>query len=163
MYVMSEEKTYTAAEAHRHFAIQFNGETWGLLNRTERSKEDNDRMVLAAYASLRHWLEAGTGVHQQRGEWLIARVYSVLGVAESALYHATRCLELTERRATEMEDFDRAYAYEAMARANAVAGNRDEALKYIELAEKAGEAIADAQNKEIFDGDFNGGQWYGLR
>jgi hypothetical protein len=120
-------------------------------------------MVSSAYASLRHWLEAGTGVHQQRGEWMIARVYSVLGVADRALYHANCCLELTEQHAGEMEDFDRAFACEAVARANAIAGKRDEALKYIELAKKAGEAIADEQSKDIFYGDFNGGDWAGLR
>ena len=160
---MSEEKTFSEAEAHRHFAIQFNGATWDLLDKKDRTKEDNDRMILSAYASLRHWLEAGTGVHHQRGEWLIARVYSVLGAAEGALYHANRCLELTEQYADEMEDFDRAYATEAVARANAIAGNHDEARKYLALAEEAGAAIADEQNKQIFDGDFNGGDWRGLR
>lgn len=160
---MSEEKTYTEAEAHRFFAIDFNGKAWGLLEKTDRTTEEDDLMVLSAYASLRHWLEAGTGVHHQRGEWLIARVYSVLGAAEGALYHATSYLELTERHAAEMEDFDRAFAFEAAARANAIAGNRDEALKYLALAEEAGAAIADEQDKEIFDGDFGGGDWGGLR
>jgi hypothetical protein len=160
---MSEEKAYTEAEAHRHFAIQFNGETWDLLDKAERTKEDDERMLYSAFASCRHWLEAGTGVHHQRGEWMIARVYSVLGLGEAAVRHANRCLELTTEYASEMEDFDKAFAYEAVARANAVAGNRGEALKYIELAEKAGEAIADEQNKEIFVGDFNGGDWAGVR
>jgi hypothetical protein len=160
---MSEEKVYTEAEAHRHFAIQFNGMTWDLLDKAERTKEDDERMLYSAFASCRHWLEAGTGVHHQRGEWMITRVYSVLGLGQVAVRHANRCLELTEEHAGEMEDFDRAFAYEAAARANAVAGNRDEALKYIELAEKAGEAIADEQSKEIFVGDFNGGDWAGLR
>jgi hypothetical protein len=160
---MSEEKAYTEAEAHRHFAIQFNGATWDLLDKAERTKEDDERMLYSAFASCRHWLEAGTGVHHQRGEWMIARVYSVLELGEAAVRHANRCLELTEAHASEMEDFDKAFAYEAVARANAVAGNRGEALKYIELAETAGEAIADEQNKEIFVGDFNGGDWAGLR
>lgn len=160
---MSEEKTYTEAEAHRFFAIQFNGKTWDLLEKAERSKEDDDLMVLSAYASLRHWLEAGTGVHHQRGEWLIARVYSVLGVSEGALYHANRCLELTEQHKDLVEDFDWAFAYEGVARANAVAGNRDEALAYIKKAEKAGETIADEQSKEIFAADFDGGDWAGLK
>jgi tetratricopeptide (TPR) repeat protein len=160
---MSDEKAFSEAEAHRHFAIKFNGATWDLLDKADRTKEDDDLLVLSAYASLRHWLEAGTGVHHQRGEWMIARVYSVLGRAEGALYHAKRCLELTEQYAGEVEDFDRAFAYEAVARANAIAGNHDEALKYVALAEEAGAAIADQQNKEIFDGDFDGGDWGGLR
>jgi hypothetical protein len=160
---MSEERAYTEAEAHRHFAIQFNGMTWDLLDKAERTKEEDERMLYSAFASCRHWLEAGTGVHHQRGEWMISRVYSVLGLGEAAVRHADRCLELTEEHADEMEDFDKAFAYEAAARANAVAGNRDEALNYIDLAEKAGEAIADEQSKEIFWGDFNGGHWAGLR
>ncbi len=157
------EEEYTEAEAHRHFAIQFNGMTWDLLDRAKRTAEEDERMLYSAFASCRHWLEAGTGLHHQRGEWMIARVYAVLGLGEAAVRHANRCLELTEEHADEMEDFDRAFAYEAVARANAVAGNLDEALKYIALAEEAGEAIADEQSKEIFLGDFNGGDWKGLR
>jgi hypothetical protein len=105
----------------------------------------------------------GTGVHHQRGEWMIARVYSVLGSGAAAVRHAKRCLELTEQYADEMEDFDKAFAYEAVARANAIAGNPDEAVTYIKLAEEAGKTIADEQSKEIFVSDFNGGEWAGLK
>jgi hypothetical protein len=160
---MSDEKTFSEAEAHRHFAIQFNGMAWDLLDKAGRTPEEDERMLYSAIASCRHWLEAGTGLHHQRGEWLIARVYAVLGLDQAALRHANRCLALTEQYAAEMEDFDRAYAYEAVARANAIAGNRNEALKYIALAEEAGAAIVDEQSKEIFHGDFNGGDWAELR
>jgi hypothetical protein len=160
---MRDEKSFTETEAHRYFAIQFNGETWNLLEKANRTKEEDERMVCAAFASCRHWLEAGTGVHHQRGEWLIARVNAVLGRGEPALRHAQRCLELTEQHAGEMQDFDWAYAYEAVARANAVAGNPVEAGKYLALAEEAGAAIEDEQNKGIFDGDLSWGDWQGLR
>jgi hypothetical protein len=159
---VSEEKTFTKTEAHRHFAIQFNGEVWNLLEKAGRTSEEDERMLYAAFASCRHWLEAGTGVHHQRAEWLIARVYAVLGRAEAALRHAERCLALTEQHAGEMEDFDRAYAYEAVARANAVAGNLDGAGKYLALARESGEAIADGQSKKIFEGDLRSGDWQGL-
>ena len=56
-----------------------------------------------------------------------------------------------------MEEFDRAYAYEALARAHAVAGNRDESVKYQVAAEKAGEAIVDQESREYLMGDLNGG------
>jgi hypothetical protein len=160
---MSDEKTYTEAEAHRFFAIQFNGQTWDLLDKSERTQEEDELMVYSAQASCRHWLEAGTGVNHQRGEWMISRVYSVLGLGEAALRHAKRCLELTEQHADLVEDFDRAFAYESVARAYAVGGNREEALRYIELAQQAGEAIEADENREIFVGDFDGGDWHGLR
>ena len=50
-----------------------------------------------------------------------------------------------------------------MARAQALAGNRAEAQKYIELADKAGSVIQDEEDRQIFIDDFNGGEWYGAR
>ena len=160
---MSEEEKYTEEEAHRLFGGKLNGEVWGLLEKPDRSQAEDELMVHAAHASCCYWLKVGTGLHHQRAEWLIARVYSELGLAESALRHARRCQELTAEHADLMEDFDQAYAYEAMARVNAVAGNSEEAQKYMELAEQAGQAIADEENRKFFLGDLNGGDWHGLR
>jgi hypothetical protein len=156
---MSEEERYTEQEAHAHFARSLNGEVWGLLGQAERTPEESERMVHAAHASLYHWLFAGGGVNQQRGEWLIARVYAELGVGEAALRHAQRCQELTDQHAAEMKDFDRAYAFEALARANAVAGDLEAATQYRKQARDAGDAIADQETRTYFDGDLAGGNW----
>ena len=99
----------------------------------------------------------GTGAHYQRGEWLISHVYAELGAPMAALHHAQRCQALTEKHRDLLEDFDRAYALEVLARANAIAGNREEALRYREQAEKAGEAIADEESRKYFQGDLAGG------
>jgi hypothetical protein len=160
---MNTARTYTLEEAHLHFAKTLNGEVWELLQKTERSKSEDERMLYAAHASCYHWLNAGTGMHHQRAEWLIAHVYNELSLAESALRHASRCLELTTEFADLMKDFDIAYATEGIARANALAGNRDEALKYIQLAAEHGQAISDNEDKIIFLGDFNGGNWHARR
>ena len=71
-------------------------------------------------------------------------------------------IALTKDHPDMMQDFDWAYAYEAVARAAALAGKLDKAKKYHDLAEKAGEAIADDENKKIFAGDLQGGNWYAL-
>jgi hypothetical protein len=160
---MSEGNTYTEQQAHRHFAASLNGEVWTLLGKPGRSRAEDELMIHAAHASCCHWLKVGTGVHHQRAEWLIARVYSELELGETALRHARRCQELTQEHAALMEDFDRAYAQEALARANAVAGNRAEALKHLQLAEKAGQVIADEESKRFFVGDLADGDWHGLR
>jgi len=86
---------------------------WDLLEKPERTPREDEIMLLTAYASCYHWLQVGTAVNQQRGEWLIARVYTVLGRKEMALERARRCFELTEQFDKEMEDFDRAYATRA--------------------------------------------------
>jgi hypothetical protein len=160
---VSDEDRYTEQEAHRLFAGKFNGEVWGLLEKPDRSHSEEELMVHTAHASCCHWLKVGTGLHHQRAEWLLARVYSELGMVESALWHARRCGELTDEYTELMEDFDRAYALECMGRANAVAGNREEALRYVGLAEKMGAAIKDEESRKIFRGDLDSGNWAGMR
>ena len=160
---MDTERKYTLTEAHRQFAKQFNGRVWELFGKSPRSIEEDEEMLNSAYASAFHWSYAGSALHQQRAEWLISRVSAELGLLEPALRHAMRCMDLTKEHAGLMEDFDRAYAYEAMARANALVGNQSEARKYIELAEHAGEEIRNPEDKEIFLGDLNHGEWFGLR
>lgn len=160
---MSEEKSFTKAEAQLHFAKGFNGKTWELLDKQERTQEENELLVDYAHASLAHWRAAGTGVHLQRGAWMLARVYTVLGNAQVALQYAERCLELTKQYKNLLSDFDFAFAYECMARAQALSGNKTEADKHIAKADKAGAAIEDEEDREIFLGDFNGGKWYGVK
>lgn len=160
---MGDEKRYTEQEAHRLFAGQLNAIVWQLLEKADRSADDEERMVHAAHGSLYHWLQVGTVAHQQRGEWMLSHVYAELGRAEAAMRYALRCQQLTEAHAEHMEDFDVAYAYEALARANAVSGKRDEAEKYVALAQAAGQEIEDEEGRGIFFGDLKGGNWHGLR
>ena len=147
---------------HETLAKQINGEVWSLLDQSDRTEEDDERMVLAAHASYYHWLHAGTSVHRQRGEWTLAHVHTVLGRESAARHHARRCLALTEAFAAEMKDFDVAYAYEAMARAAALAEDVDTARRYLPLAEVRGAHLADEEDRTIFMGDLRRGPWFGI-
>jgi len=160
---MAENKNFTEAEAQLHFAKQFNGMTWDLLDKQERTREEDEMLVDYAHASLAHWRVAGTGAHLQRGAWMLARVNSVLGNTPMALQYARRCLELTEQYQDQLSDFDFAFADECMARAQALAGNQTEAQKHIDKANKMGAAIQNEEDRQIFFDDFNGGNWYGVR
>ena len=159
---MTEQTKFTLEEAHQKFAILTNNGVWQLLGKSDRSSEENEEMVITAYASLYHWLHAGTKVNAQRGHWLLARVYTALEDAPQALKHATRCLDLTNRYKEEMKDFDVAYAYEALARALALAGKSNEARQYYVKAMQAGDAIANEEDKALFSGDLNSGKWFGI-
>ncbi len=160
---MVDEKRYTESEAHYLFAVDYHTRTWNLLDQPTRTRDENERMLDYAHASLAHWRVTGTARHQERGEWMLARVHTVLGEPEAALHHAQRCMELLEEHKTEMEDFDFAFAPEALARAHALAGNTSYALKYIALAQKAGEAIREEDERNIFFQEFNGGNWNGMK
>lgn len=93
---MAEEKKYTEQECHRKFAVDLFNLVWSLLDKKDRSKEEDDKMVHAAHASRFHWGDIGTPIEIERGEWQISRVYSVLNKTQSAIYHARRCLEICE-------------------------------------------------------------------
>lgn len=160
---MTEEKTYTLSQAQLHFAIDFHGKTWELLEKKERTPDEQLRMLDYAHASLALWRAAGTAVRHQRGEWLVSRVHAVLGDGEQALKHAHLCYELLEGNKGEMKDFDFAFAYEAIARAYAIKGDKKEAGKFIEMAQKAGEEIKEKEDRDIFFSEFNGGNWNGMK
>jgi len=160
---MEETKTYTVPEAHKFFAQSLNARVWELLQKPARSQAENDEMLHAAHACTYHWKFVGTAVHQQRGEWLISHVHVVLGHAPEALRHAERCFELTQSNKDSMEDFDIAYAFEGLARAYAMMGDQKMAEEFFDLARKAGSTIADEEDRSIFMGDFEGGEWYGLK
>ena len=160
---MDETKTYTVNEAHEYFAKSINGRVWELLEQPNRSNSEDDEMLHAAHASTYHWKFVGTALQQQRGEWLISRVHVVRGHGNEALSHAQRCFELTEANRNLMKDFDIAYAFEGMARAQAMLGDHRIAQEFLILAQQAGNTIANEEDRSIFMGDFEWGNWYGLR
>jgi hypothetical protein len=145
------------------FAKCFNKNTWEFLNNPSRSFEDDLRMISLAHASYIHWCEEGTNVHQQRGLWLLARVYTVIEYPKQALLYANQCEYLTQTFKGEMMDFDLAYAKEGLARANALAGNKTAAEEHLLEAETLGDWIQNAEDKEIFTGDLEGGNWFGIK
>lgn len=156
---MADTEKYSLEEAHVQFAKQANGRAWQLLEKTDRSPDEDDEMLEAGYASYYHWRSAGGPVHFQRGEWMIAHIYTALGQAELALRHARRCLALTQEHPGEMKDFDVAYGYEGYARALALGGDREQAGRYLQRAREAGERIENAEDREIFMGDLKSGDW----
>jgi hypothetical protein len=129
----------------RQLGVDLFNETWRLM----RSREDDARMVNCAHASAYHWSVAKECKPENvaRGEWLIARVYTVVGRAEPALHHALRCLAICEQ--AEVEDWDLPFAYEAIARAYLVAGEPGETQRYEQLARDAGAKIADPDDREL--------------
>jgi DNA-binding transcriptional MerR regulator len=130
-------------------AAQLFNKTWQLLEQEGRTGDDDAQMIHTAHASRYHWgqVPTATPVHLARGEWLISRVYAVLGRAEPALYHARRVLDLCQGNG--VGDFDLAFAYEALARASAVAGDSGRAREHTDQALAAAEDIADDEDRDL--------------
>lgn len=148
---MQEPVTTTERETHKKLAVDLFNLAWQLMDKKNRTKEENDRMIHAAHASRFHWGAVGTPKNFERGEWQISRVYTLLGRAEPALYHARRCLEICQEN--KIGDWDIAFAYEAMARAHAVSGDNEQCKKHAIMAEKAGNQIKEKEDRDLFFGE----------
>ncbi len=141
--------------AHRRIGVDLFNFTWTLIEKADRTPAETDEMIHAAHASRYHWSKAGTNANLGRGEWQIARVYSVLGRGEPATWHAARCLAYAEAAvaAGEADDWDMPSAYEGSARAAAVSGRLDEARDWRDRARAALVDIKDPADREVIAGD----------
>jgi hypothetical protein len=135
----------------RALAASLFNRVWELLEKGDRTTADDDEMVNAAHASRLHWTSIGTPRHLAVGDWQISRVYSVLGRAEPAVHHARRCHDLAVTVTD--EPWLLASAYEGLARAYAVAGDRAAAVEWKAKAVAQLELVTDADDREIVEGD----------
>jgi hypothetical protein len=140
----------------RKLGVELYNSSWALMEQPDRTPEQDDELVHHVHASMYHWLQAPEcePKHRARGEWLCSRAYSVLGRAEPALHHARRCFEICEQHADNVEDWDLAFACEALARAHRVAGNEEEARRFEERGLELADRITDPEDKEIVLKDY---------
>lgn len=123
-------------EFHKNLGIEYFNATWQLIDKTDRTPEDDYNMILTAQASRFHWGFAGTQVEFQTGDWLISKVYYILGHKEECMFTAKRCLDICVGE--NIGGFNLAFAYESMARAYKLNDNIEKFNQYQEIAlEKA--------------------------
>ena len=120
-------------------------------------------MINFAHASLYHWRKSHKykPINEQRGQWMLSHVYAVLGKSEEALSYAEETSRLTTEQ--DLKDFDLAYSYEALARANAALGNKKECVKWLEKAQEAGALIQREEDKKYFISDLKSAPWFGCK
>ena len=109
-------------------AARLFNEAWGYLDRKDRSPEENAEMLNLAHASRYHWGVVGSPVNLAVGDWQISRVYASLKQPELSLRYARLSLSICKKNGLgEMLPS----AYEAMARAYAVARDPRRAAEHL--------------------------------
>jgi len=97
LFANEKEKTMTQDEMkqfHEALAPALFNASWDLLEKADRTIDDENKLINIVHASLFHWRQVGKRFHIMRGEWMIAHVYTILGQKEPALYHAQNCLRI---------------------------------------------------------------------
>jgi hypothetical protein len=143
----------TLKEWHRKQAVDNFNKTWDLIEKKDRTNEDDLEMIHTAHASRFHWGQIGEPLHFARGEWQISRVYSILNMSESAMFHGKQSLELCLENS--IADFDLAFAYEAIARAYLVKEDETSMEEFYNLALQAAQQILKKEDKEYFISELN--------
>lgn len=147
------EKDSTKQEWHKKQAIHTFNSTWDLIEKKNRSLEDNLRMIHMAHASRYHWGEIGTELEFARGEWQISRVYSIVNCPERALFHAN--MSLNYCISANIHDFDRAFAYEAIARSYYLLDQLEDYKTNYNLALVEADTIKELEDKTYFLKELN--------
>lgn len=136
---MSTTSNYAAA--HPQFsAACFNG-AWELIDKVSRTEEEDFLMIDLAHASVWHWKQRPDCEprHLVIGYWQLARIYALVRESNLARRYGLASLALAE----ESDSFNRAFAYEALARAEMVAGNGDAMNRHLGEARRLVLQIAD--------------------
>jgi hypothetical protein len=150
---MSDDDKLTLNEFHKKIATKTNGGVWSVLDKKSPTKEELGNALEMAHTSLYHWKQIGKPINLARGEYMISRVLSDMGNGDAALFHAERTLKMTED-ADEKTDFDMGFAYEVLAKAYAVKGDKKNCKKYKELAQKVIDTLGD-EDKKIAQGELD--------
>ena len=96
-----------------------------------------------------HWSQRAdcTPTNLSMSYWQTSRVFALLGQVENARRFAQRCLQVSQSEG--IEPVYLGYAYEALARAEMVAGDREKMREYLEK----GREIAEPDGRRGGKGD----------
>lgn len=148
---MTAKSEFEHEAAHKFFSANCFNKTWDFIDKSERTAEDDEKMIFTAHASVWHWTQRPdcNDRNLSIGYWLLARVYALAGQADNAHRYGQRCLEVTPSD----DAFCLGYAHEALARAESVAGNSDQSKQHLAEAKKHSATIENADDKKLLDDD----------
>jgi hypothetical protein len=144
---MPKTPEFDLTAAHTYFSAHCFNATWDLLDKAERTLEEDRRMVALSQASIYHWLNRPDCANQPLsiGYWLASRVQATLGNASEAQSWAQICLDYSG----ELEPFYIGYAFEALARAAHLNHDDASAAALLTQAEAQAALVADKEDRDV--------------
>jgi hypothetical protein len=148
---MTDTSGFDKELAHKFFAAACFNNAWELIDKSDRTAEDDEQMIRLTHASMYHWTQRPdcTDRNFSIGYWQASRVYCLVGQAENALRYAQLCLEITPQD----DAFCLGYAYEALARAEQLAGNEAQSKEHLEKAREQAAKMSDEQDRKYLEAD----------
>jgi hypothetical protein len=140
---------FDLAAAHTFFAADCYNKTWEFMDKPTRTADDNQQMLLLSMASAWHWTQRAdcTAENMSVAYWQISRVYVLLKQADNARRYGE--LSLLKAQAEGVAPWALGYAYEALARAEMLAGNTTPTSAHLADARRVAETLTDAEAKKM--------------
>lgn len=148
---MPKSPEFDISAANKHFSAHCFNKAWDLIEKAERTPEDDRLMVVLNQASIYHWLQRDdcNNQHLSVGYWQASRIQALLGNAAEALQLAEVCRSFSG----ELTPFYLGYAHEALARAYRLAGSSKDAARHLELAQQLAARIGDKSERQLLVAD----------
>lgn len=146
---MGEIEKMDVRDAHAYFAKECFNQAWSLIEKEERTPADTDMMIHLAHASIYHWSRRVDCTDQNLsiGYWQLARVYALAGMGEPALRSAEICLAYSQQHGVAKVFLG--YANEALARAYALSGDRENTAKHLDKVKEIALTLADDDREQL--------------
>jgi hypothetical protein len=149
---VSNEAELDITLGHKKFAAAAFNHAWDFIDLKVRTDEEVRQMLDAAHASSWHWRHRDDATPQNRSiaDWQLSRVHALAGNGAIALDYGNLSLVTASESGL---SFYIGYAYEAIARANWVLGNLDDARAALAAANESLDQIPDEDEKAILRPD----------
>jgi hypothetical protein len=146
---MPDEDIDAAAitEWDKRFAkVLFNG-TWQLIDKPDRTGEEDLEMLLSVMASRWHWGQVGEAEQVATSDWQVGHVAALIGMGKLALIFANRNLAIAISEG--WDGWRLASAHEGVARACSVLGDKEGLDRHFAEAETALAGETDDEDREL--------------
>jgi hypothetical protein len=129
---MSEKPTFNIKEAHTYFSTESFNTAWTYIEQDGRSPDEDLAMLHTAIVSLWHWSQRDDvrAENLAVAHWQVSRVFNLIKQPNNARTYGLLALKYAEY----LEPFYKAYAYETLARAEMLSGNRVIMRVYLDKA-----------------------------
>ncbi|MCV2357463.1 hypothetical protein LNV08_00580 [Paucibacter sp. TC2R-5] len=148
---MAKVPEFDVAAAHKYFSAHCFNKAWDLIEKPDRTPEDERLMVALNQACIYHWLQRDDCNHQRLsvGYWQASRIQALLGNAAEALRLGEVCLFYSG----ELKPFYLGYAHEALARAYGLAASPGDSARHLTLALELVAKVGDNSERKLLEAD----------
>ena len=146
---MNEKINFGIRAAHEYFSKYCFNSAWELIDKKSRTAKEDEEMIRLAQASLFHWTQRVdcTDQNLSTGYWLLSRVYALAGDTVNAIKYGRLCLKYSQMYG--VAEVFLGYAYEALTRSLAAAGEVEKKSEYMAKARAVAEKLSEEDKAQL--------------